>query len=29
MHLHFPGFGYMRREGGKYAVVAEQWAFEI
>jgi glyoxylase-like metal-dependent hydrolase (beta-lactamase superfamily II) len=29
MHLHFPGFGHMRREGGKYALTGEQWAFEI
>jgi glyoxylase-like metal-dependent hydrolase (beta-lactamase superfamily II) len=29
MHLHFPGFGNMRREGGQYSVVAEQWAFEV
>ncbi len=29
MHLHFPGFGYMRLEGGRYGLIAEQWAFEI
>jgi hypothetical protein len=29
MHLHFPGFGRMQREAGKYAVIAEQWAFTI
>ncbi len=29
MHLHFPGFGRMHREAGKYAVIAEQWAFTI
>jgi glyoxylase-like metal-dependent hydrolase (beta-lactamase superfamily II) len=29
MHLHFPGFGHMRREGGQYSLIAEQWAFEI
>ena len=29
MHLHFPGFGHMRREAGRYSLVAEQWAFEI
>ncbi|MGX9425197.1 MULTISPECIES: MBL fold metallo-hydrolase [Bradyrhizobium] len=29
MHLHFPGFGHMRREGGQYTLAAEQWAFEI
>jgi len=29
MHLHFPGFGYMRREAGRYRLTAEQWAFEI
>jgi glyoxylase-like metal-dependent hydrolase (beta-lactamase superfamily II) len=29
MHLHFPGFGHMRREAGRYSLVAEQWAFEV
>lgn len=29
MHLHFPGFGRMRREAGRYALVAEQWAFTV
>jgi glyoxylase-like metal-dependent hydrolase (beta-lactamase superfamily II) len=29
MHLHFPGFGHMRREAGQYSLVVEQWAFEI
>jgi glyoxylase-like metal-dependent hydrolase (beta-lactamase superfamily II) len=29
MHLHFPGFGRMRREAGRYRLTAEQWAFEI
>jgi hypothetical protein len=29
MHLHFPGFGRMRREAGRYALVAEQWAFTL
>jgi glyoxylase-like metal-dependent hydrolase (beta-lactamase superfamily II) len=29
MHLHFPGFGRMQRESGKYAVIAEQWAFTM
>jgi glyoxylase-like metal-dependent hydrolase (beta-lactamase superfamily II) len=29
MHLHFPGFGRMHREAGKYAVIAEQWAFTV
>jgi glyoxylase-like metal-dependent hydrolase (beta-lactamase superfamily II) len=29
MHLHFPGFGHMRRESGQYTLAAEQWAFEI
>lgn len=29
MHLHFPGFGRMRREAGRFSLVAEQWAFEI
>jgi glyoxylase-like metal-dependent hydrolase (beta-lactamase superfamily II) len=29
MHLHFPGFGHMRRGAGRYSLVAEQWAFEI
>jgi glyoxylase-like metal-dependent hydrolase (beta-lactamase superfamily II) len=29
MHLHFPGFGRMQREAGRYAVIAEQWAFTI
>ncbi|MBV9115096.1 MAG: MBL fold metallo-hydrolase [Hyphomicrobiales bacterium] len=29
MHVHFPGFAYMRREGGRHALVAEQWSFTI
>ena len=29
MHLHFPGFGHMRREAARYSLVAEQWSFEI
>jgi len=29
MHLHFPGFGRMQRDAGRYAVTAEQWAFTL
>lgn len=29
MHLHFPGFGRMRRDGGNYRFASDQWAFEI
>ncbi|MGY6249458.1 MBL fold metallo-hydrolase [Bosea thiooxidans] len=29
MHVHFPGLAHMRREGGHYAVTAEQWAYTL
>ncbi|GJD52666.1 hypothetical protein OPKNFCMD_5432 [Methylobacterium crusticola] len=29
MHIHFPGFGYLVREGAGYRVATEQWQFEI
>jgi glyoxylase-like metal-dependent hydrolase (beta-lactamase superfamily II) len=29
MHVHFPGFAYMRHENGGYALIAEQWSFTI
>jgi len=29
MHIHFPGFGYLVREGTGYRISTEQWNFEI
>ncbi|TWI31288.1 MBL fold metallo-hydrolase [Paracoccus sulfuroxidans] len=29
MHVHFPGFGWLMRDGSGYRVATEQWAFEI
>lgn len=29
MHIHFPGFGYLVRNGARYRVATEQWAFEV
>ncbi|PWL18950.1 MBL fold metallo-hydrolase [Falsochrobactrum shanghaiense] len=29
MHIHFPGFGWLLREGSGYRVATEQWSFEI
>jgi hypothetical protein len=29
MHLHFQGFGHLRRGAGRYGLTAEQWAFEV
>ncbi|WP_312529322.1 MBL fold metallo-hydrolase [Paracoccus sp. (in: a-proteobacteria)] len=29
MHIHFPGFGWLKRDGNGYRVATEQWAFEI
>ena len=29
MHIHFPGFGYLVRDGSGYRVATEQWNFEI
>lgn len=29
MHVHFPGFARMRREGGRYELTAEQWAYTL
>lgn len=29
MHIHFPGFGWLVREGSGYRVATEQWNFEI
>ncbi|MGV6874744.1 MBL fold metallo-hydrolase [Pseudochelatococcus sp. B33] len=29
MHIHFPGFGWLVREGSGYRVASEQWSFEI
>lgn len=29
MHIHFPGFGWLVREGTGYRVAIEQWNFEI
>ena len=29
MHVHFPGFGWLVREGSGYRVASEQWNFEI
>lgn len=29
MHIHFPGFGWLVREGTAYRVATEQWNFEI
>jgi hypothetical protein len=29
MHIHFPGFGWLVREGTGYRVATEQWNFEI
>lgn len=29
MHIHFPGFGWLLKDGNGYRVAAEQWAFEI
>lgn len=29
MHIHFPGFGWLVREGAGYRVATEQWNFEI
>jgi len=28
MHLHFPGFSYMAREGSGYRMIPEAWRFE-
>ena len=28
VHLHFPGFSYMAREGGGYRMIPESWRFE-
>lgn len=29
MHIHFPGFGFLVRDGDGYRVATEQWSFEI
>ncbi len=29
MHIHFPGFGWLMRDGTGYRVATEQWSFEI
>lgn len=29
MHIHFPGFGWLIRDGSGYRVATEQWSFEI
>lgn len=29
MHLHFPGFGHVARQGDGYAIVPEAWAFTL
>lgn len=29
MHIHFPGFGWLVREGSGYRVATEQWNFEV
>ena len=29
MHVHFPGFGYLLRNGAGYRIATEQWAFDI
>ena len=29
MHLHFPGFAYVKVEDGAYRIVPESWSFEI
>lgn len=29
MHVHFPGFGWLVREGTGYRIAPEQWSFEI
>lgn len=29
MHIHFPGFGWLLRDGSAYRVATEQWSFEI
>jgi glyoxylase-like metal-dependent hydrolase (beta-lactamase superfamily II) len=29
MHVHFPGFGWLLRDGTSYRVAAEQWSFEL
>ena len=27
MHLHFPGFSYMTKDGGGYRMIPEAWVF--
>lgn len=29
MHIHFPGFGYLLRNGTGYRIATEQWTFDI
>lgn len=29
MHIHFPGFGWLMRDGDGWRIATEQWAFEI
>ena len=29
MHIHFPGFGWLLRDGDGWRIATEQWAFEI
>jgi len=29
MHLHFPGFSYVKVEDGAYRIIPESWSFEI
>ncbi|MBV9565474.1 MAG: MBL fold metallo-hydrolase [Bradyrhizobium sp.] len=29
MHLHFPGFAYLTKDGTGYRLIAEQWAFQV
>ena len=29
MHLHFPGFSYVKAEDGVYRIIPESWSFEI